>query len=233
MKAIINDIISSLESFKDPDRIAFAKKSYPTKSKVIGVTNPNTKIILKELKVQTKKLSGREKLELAKELVKTNIFECQHIAYEYIGKDKKALRELTEQDIDELDENLDNWVAVDSFSAYLLGYAWREGKVTTQKIKSYLDSSDFWRRRIPIVATVALNQKARGGAGDSKRTLEICELVVDDHTDMLNKALSWALRELAKREQEPVIEFIKKHEAQLHSRVLREVKNKLITGTKN
>ena len=116
---------------------------------------------------------------------------------------------------------------------YLLGYAWREGKVTTQKVISYLDSSDFWRRRIPIVATVSLNQKARGGVGDARRTLEICELVVEDHVDILNKALSWALRELAKRDREPVIEFIKKYEGQLHARVLREVKTKLITGTKN
>ena len=84
-----------------------------------------------------------------------------------------------------------------------------------------------------MVATVALNQKARGGLGDSKRTLEICKLVVDDHQEMIVKALSWALRELAKIDKEPVIEFVKENENRLHKKVLREVKNKLETGLKN
>ena len=96
-----------------------------------------------------------------------------------------------------------------------------------------MKSNDFWRRRIPIVATVSLNQKARGGTGDAQRTLEICELVVNDHEDMLNKALSWALRELAKIDREPVGKFIDKHKGELHPRVLREVKHKLAAGTKN
>ena len=233
MNKVIKDIIHSLEEMKDPERIKFAEKSYPTKMKVIGVIVPNEKLILKELKTQTKSFSGREKLELAKELVNADIFECQHIAFEYIGKDKKALKEITEADINDFYRNLDNWVSVDCFSAYLLGYAWREQIVTTEKVKSYFDSDDFWIRRIPIVATVSLNQKARGGTGDAKRTLEICQMAVDDHADMINKALSWSLRELAKIEKDPVIEFVQKNEDRLHPRVLREVKNKLEKGTKN
>jgi 3-methyladenine DNA glycosylase AlkD len=82
------------------------------------------------------------------------------------------------------------------------------------------------------VATVALNQKARGGTGDSKQTLEICALAVDDHQEMINKALSWALRELAKVERDPVIEFIEKYRERLNKKVLREVTHKIETGTK-
>lgn len=233
METIVKNIISSLEILKDEDRIVFAKKSYPTVMKVIGVTVPNEKEILKKLKTQTKSFSGREKLELSKELVNTNIFECQHIAYEFIGKDKKALDELTENDIDDLGKNLDNWVSVDCYSAYLVGYAWRENKISNSKIKAYLKSDDFWVRRIAIVATVSLNQKARGGTGDAKRTLQICSIAVNDHEDMINKALSWALRELAKIDKEPVKKFIEQHKDGLHPRVLREVNNKLKTGTKN
>ncbi len=233
MQVSINDIISALEDLKDPERLEFAKRSYPTAMKVIGVTVPNEKVVLKALKDQTKKHTVREKIELAKALVNTGIFECQHIAYEYLGKDKKALSELTPADIDDLDRNLDNWVSVDCFSAYLLGYAWRENIVDTEKVRSYLKAEDFWRRRVPVVATVALNQKARGGKGDAPRTLDICERVVNDHADMINKALSWAIRELAKIDKEPVVEFIEKHADSLHPRVLREVGNKLEKGTKN
>lgn len=233
MKTIVKNIISSLENLKDENRIIFAKKSYPTAMKVIGVTVPNEKEILKELKTQTKLFTGREKLELAKELVETNVFECQHIAYEFIGNDKNALNELTENDINDFGKNLDNWVSVDCYSAYLVGYAWRENKISDKKIHAYLKSDNFWIRRIPLVATVSLNQKARGGTGDTKRTLEVCLKAINDHNDMINKALSWALRELAKIHKEPVIKFIEEYKDSLHPRVLREVNNKIKTGTKN
>jgi 3-methyladenine DNA glycosylase AlkD len=83
------------------------------------------------------------------------------------------------------------------------------------------------------VCTVALNQKARGGTGDPERTLEVCGRVVDDRDDMVVKALSWALRELAKREPGQVEAFMARHGDALAPRVRREVRNKLETGLKN
>ncbi|MBN1406680.1 MAG: DNA alkylation repair protein [Calditrichaceae bacterium] len=62
--------------------------------------------------------------------------------------------------------------------------------------------------------------------------MEICELAVDDHHEMISKALSWALRDVSKRNKKTVEEFIKKHESRWSKRVLREVKHKLEKGTK-
>ncbi|HUS10646.1 MAG TPA: DNA alkylation repair protein, partial [Pyrinomonadaceae bacterium] len=61
-------------------------------------------------------------------------------------------------------------------------------------------SKNRWLRRTALVSTVPLNNKARGGRGDSERTLMICEMLLDDRDDMVIKALSWALRELSKRD---------------------------------
>ena len=82
------------------------------------------------------------------------------------------------------------------------------------------------------MCTVALNQKARGGSGDVDRTLRICGHVAADKDDIVAKALSWALRELAKREPDPVIEFIDQNEGILPKRVIREVRRKVATGLK-
>jgi 3-methyladenine DNA glycosylase AlkD len=54
-----------------------------------------------------------------------------------------------------------------------------------------------------------------------------------DRDDMVVKAMSWALRELAKREPEIAARFVRTHEDRLASRVRREVRNKLATGLKN
>lgn len=233
MKEFVRDIISSLQEYAVEERKEFAKKSYPTQTKVIGVVVPNLKIVLKEVKSQTKKWAPEDIIQLSKLLIDTEVFECQQLAYELIGKDKKVLNALKVEDIDDLGKNLDNWISVDYYAALIVGYAWRVGKMNIEKIKGYLLSDDKWIRRIAVVSTVALNQKARGGTGDAVQTLEICQLVVDDHDDMIVKALSWALRELAKIEEQPVAEFLNLNENRLHRRVIREVSHKLNYGTKN
>lgn len=226
-------IIQLLKAYADEKRIEMAKKSYPTKIKVLGVTVPNVKCVLKEVQTETKKSSVRDKIELAKKLVSSNVFEAQQLAYEYLDKNKKTLKEVTKEDLISLAQNLDNWVSVDCYAGLILGVVWREGIVTDNYVKTFLKSKDVFQRRVAIVATVALNQKARGGSGDAKRTLEICQLAVRDHEDMMTKAMSWALRELAKRDVEPVKQFIEDNKDALHKRVLREVNHKITKGTKN
>jgi len=49
---------------------------------------------------------------------------------------------------------------------------------------------------------------------------------------MVVKALSWALRELSKRDPTSVAAFLREHEMRLASRVRREVKTRLETGRK-
>jgi 3-methyladenine DNA glycosylase AlkD len=233
MKDLIIDIRKSLEEFADDKRIEFAKNSYPTEMQVIGVNVPNLKNVVKELSKLTKSFENQKKLELIKLLIDENVFELQQVAFEYLQTEKNLYKSLTEEFIESIEKNLDNWLSVDYFGAIVVGCAWRENLISTEKVKKYLKSNDFWIRRIAVVATVSLNQKARGGLGDSKRTLEICRLVVDDHNEMIVKALSWALRELSKIDKDSVIEFISENKNSLHKKVLREVNNKLETGLKN
>jgi 3-methyladenine DNA glycosylase AlkD len=58
-------------------------------------------------------------------------------------------------------------------------------------------------------------------------------MLIRDRDDMVVKALSWALRELSKRNPLPVSSFLEQYDEQLAPRVKREVTNKLKTGLKN
>ena len=69
--------------------------------------------------------------------------------------------------------------------------------------------------------------KTRGGHGDARRTLGICEMLADDHDDMVVKAMSWALRELGPWDPNAVERFLSSNEDRLAARVKREVRNKL------
>lgn len=229
---IIKRIETELDEKADPERLEWAKKNYATSMILKGVTVPNIRPIVKELNKEFKKASAQEVVEFAKQLTSTRILEAQQIAYEVLDKHKAACRSLTLEDLLELGEGIDNWISVDYFAGYLAGPAWREGQISNEVIEKWAVSEDKWWRRAAVVCTVALNQKARGGDGDPDRTLIICSLVTEDQEDMVAKSLSWALRELAKREVEPVEEFVNQNENVLPKRVIREVRRKIETGRK-
>lgn len=172
-------------------------------------------------------------VEVGRRLLAHAGFQYRFVAYELISQHKQALRSLRKKELLQLANGLDSWVSVDTFALYLAGPCWREGQVPDRLIETWARSKDRWWRRAALVCTVALNSKARGGSGDTKRTLKICDMLVSDRDDMVVKAQSWALRELCRRDRRAVQKFLAEHESTLASRVLREVRNKLTTGLKN
>lgn len=154
-------------------------------------------------------------------------------AYELIQHHREALHSLKAKSLEELGNGNDSWEKVDTFACYLAGPAWRERQVNDTLIRRWARSQDRWWRRAALVSTVPLNTKARGGSGDPERTLMVCAMLVTDRDDMVVKALSWALRELSKRDPESVRQFLREHDGVLAARVVREVSNKLRTGLKN
>ena len=170
-----------------------------------------------------------EVLELAQRLLD----EQRLVAYELVHYHSATLRSLGEQELELLGRGIASWDAVDTFACYLSGPAWREHQVSDGLIERWAHSPDRWWRRAALVSTVPLNLKARGGRGDTARTLLICRLLVTDRDDMVVKAISWSLRELSRRDQEAVRDFMAENEGRLTARVVREVQHKLATGLKH
>jgi 3-methyladenine DNA glycosylase AlkD len=158
---------------------------------------------------------------------------CRWAAYELVCHHRAALRSLGVKELHQFGRGMASWGEVDSFACYLAGPAWRERQVPDRLLHGWAVSKDRWWRRAALVSTVPLNNKARGGNGDIGRTLELCRLLVKDSDDMVVKAMSWALREAAKRDPAAVRRFLAGHESVLAARMLREVRNKLWTGLKN
>src|SRR5262249_4942305 len=119
------------------------------------------------------------------------------------------------------------------FCYYVSGPAWRSGRIKDAQIHKWARSKDKWWRRAALVSTVPLNVRAQGGKGGAKRTLGVWEMLVADGTDVVVKAMSWALRALAFREPRVVEQFLMKHDNELAALVKREVRNKIEKGVKN
>ncbi|HVQ36571.1 MAG TPA: DNA alkylation repair protein [Pyrinomonadaceae bacterium] len=206
------------------------------RARVGALTSPTTAGIRGVRREFSKRLTKSETqfvFDLALSLMKLPGFEFRFIAYELVQHHRGAFASLNTESLEKLGEGIDSWVAVDCFGCYLAGPAWREQQINDSVIRRWARAKDRWWRRAALVSTVALNNKARGGTGDPEATLMICRLLISDRDDMVVKALSWALRELSKRDPESVRKFLHEHEEKLAARVVREVENKLKTGLKN
>lgn len=174
-----------------------------------------------------------EIIEAALRLSQVPLRGHRFVAYELVQNHPAARSLLDARRLERLGRGMASWDAVDCFCVFLSGPAWRRGTVPDSVIHGWARSPDRWWRRAALVSTVPLNSRAHGGAGDARRTLRVCRILERDRDPMVTKALSWALRELSKRDPGAVRGFIAARSGALAALVLREVRNKLETGVKN
>lgn len=193
---------------------------------------PSFHFVRRKWSRQLKDKSATSVIALAKGLVSRGVWE-RILAYEILAHHQSARAGLRPKDFAALGRGMQSWGEVDCFARSVAGLAWREGRIPSHLVHSWARSANHWWRRAALVCTVPLNNRTRGGNGDPTRTLSICRLLVRDRDDMVVKALSWALRELSKRDQMAVKKFLERNGWHLAPRVIREVTNKLKTGLKN
>jgi 3-methyladenine DNA glycosylase AlkD len=212
----------------DPDSLASEMDSEI--SHLSPKNTPNIRSLRRIYSQKIKFASSEYVLRFARQLC----FKHGHrwIAYEIIAGHRATFISLGANELVELGQGIDSWWTVDSFARTLSGPAWLNGQIADSLIHQWARSPDLWWRRAALVSTVALNLRSKGGKGDVRRTLAVCSLLVEDHEDMVAKAVSWSLRELVVHDPEVVRNFLDQNEHVLAALVKREVRNKLNTGRK-
>lgn len=190
------------------------------------------RVIRREWSGRLKSFSGASVVALAKRLVRFGFWD-RIFSYELIACHEEAPQVITRGDVVSLARGMEGWGEVHAFLGYIAGRAWLNGKICDKTVHAWAVSRNRWWRRAALVSTVPLNRHRAGGSRSSARTLKVCRLLVDDRDEMVVKALSWALRELSKRDHAAVRSFLKQNDGVLAARVRREVTNKLRTSLKN
>jgi 3-methyladenine DNA glycosylase AlkD len=198
-----------------------------------GATVPGLRRIRREFSREVERADGRTVVRAAIRLAQVAGRGHRFVAYELVRHHDGAAGLIDARALARLGRGMDSWDAVDCFGIYLSGPAWQRRRVSDGAIHGWARSPDVWWRRAALVSTVPLNSRAHGGKGDVRRTLRVCRMLESDREPMVVKALSWALRELAKREPAAVRAFLGERRGRLAALVVREVRNKLETGLKN
>jgi 3-methyladenine DNA glycosylase AlkD len=229
----VAEAVRALRSDVSAARREYAAWYYPSRMRVWGSTGRASGLALRILRERLRGAEPAAVLRAARALAGLGAQEPTHLAIALLDRRRDALDVLTASDLRALGRGLDNWATVDGFCVCVAGQAWRRGRVGDAWIRRWARSRDRWLRRAALVSTVALNQRSRGAAGDTRRTLAVCRSLLADRDDMVVKGMSWALRELAKRDPAAVRAFLARHGDAVAPRVRREVGNKLRTGLKN
>jgi len=203
-----------------------------TRMEILGVAAPGLRAVVKQVSPELAGEPGSCVIALVKKIIAAGTLEGRQAAYEILSGHRGAMTGLTARTAVRLGRGMDNWGSVDCFGVLVAGPAWRLGRLEDEVLERWTGSPDRWWRRAALVATVALNMRSRGGTGDTKRTLRLCDLLAGDSDDMVVKGLSWALRALIRTDREAVEAFLEDKAGRLHARVKREVGNKLTRGTK-
>jgi 3-methyladenine DNA glycosylase AlkD len=231
--ALAREAHSRLEALARPAPDHPASGGYGSRLRRLGLRLPEVHAAARDLALACRAAPPRDVVGLAQRLVDGGTFEGGLVACDLLNRHRAGAAALGARDLTRLAGAFDNWGSVDTFCCLVSGPAWRRGQVSDALIARWARSKNRWWRRAALASTVPLNLKARGGDGDAPRTLRVCRLLVDDHDDLVAKAMSWALRVLAMREPAAVARFLARHRGGLAARVVREVSNKLATGRKN
>jgi 3-methyladenine DNA glycosylase AlkD len=211
-----------------PETVRLAREIH---SRLDVLTAPNTaavRAIRKEFSHRLATLIPERVVQLALHLLKENSDLLRFFSYEIVSRHKLAMESLSTDDLLSLGRGLNSWSSVDCFALYLSGPMWVRGGVSDKTITAWARSEDRWWRRTALVSTVVLSRY--GSRDDLIRVKRICTLLAADRDDMVVKALSWALRELAKKHPEDANCFLATHQRILAARVTREVFNSLGRG---
>jgi 3-methyladenine DNA glycosylase AlkD len=111
-------------------------------------------------------------------------------------------------------DRVNNWDLVDSSAPYLL--ADRVARSPRKLLDPLLGSEVVWDRRIAVLATFALIR-----VGRFEQTLRVCEALLTDTHDLIHKATGWMLREVGKRDEAALRDFLDRHAAAMPRTMLR------------
>lgn len=115
---------------------------------------------------------------------------------------------------------VNNWNLVDASAPQIVG-AHLLGR-DRSLLDELASSAVLWDRRIAVLATFTFIR-----AREFADTLRLCETLLDDAEDLMHKACGWMLREVGKRGESVLRDFLDAHAARMPRTMLRYSLEKL------
>ena len=207
---IIRELRSHYEDEKRevlPRFFKCGKGEYGEGDKFIGVSVPNIRKV-------SKTFAGSS-FDLIEALLENEWHECRMCALLILVQQFKHNPAEVVDFYLKHTHGINNWDLVDLSSPYILG-SYLIDKDDRSILYRLAESSNMWEQRIAVVATLMLIRN--GEFGD---TIKLATMFLDTEHNLMQKAVGWMLREVGKRDQSLLIEFLDRYASSMPRTMLR------------
>lgn len=205
-----NQILEALQFLSTPEKRDFlpyffktGKGQYAEGDQFIGVVVPDSRKLVKEY-------WQKGNLDDVQEILKSEFHEMRLVALLILvtkfekTKDEKEKKTLVDFYLKNT-KYINNWDLVDLSCYKLLGrYCFENQK--DEILKKLSNSENMWEKRIAIVATIYHIKK-----GSHDLTIELALNNLNHSHDLMHKANGWLLREMGKKDEKKLLNFLKTH----------------------
>jgi 3-methyladenine DNA glycosylase AlkD len=121
-----------------------------------------------------------------------------------------STKELSPSDYSYLDEHLNHfrgWGPTDDFCINVLQpLLWKYPEQTLALIRDWNRSENTWKRRASVVV---FTRKVGASGKFTRQALELCENLLRDKEDLVQKGVGWALKDSMRGAREQVQDYVK------------------------
>lgn len=194
------------------------KGEYAEGDVFLGITVPEQRKLIKQF--------GTLPLQDIETLLQNNIHEYRFCALLLLIERYQKGNDQTKQTIFDLylkysGSWINNWDLVDISASQIMGdFVFNFGGQAILEKLSH--SSNLWQRRISIISTLYFIRR-----GEFQFTLNICEQLLLDQHDLIHKSSGWMLREIGKRNELVLLNFLEQHSQIMPRTMLRYAIEKL------
>jgi 3-methyladenine DNA glycosylase AlkD len=136
--------------------------------------------------------------------------------YQFQKADKKRQKEIFEFYLKNLSA-VNNWDLVDTTTPQIVGkYLSQNPQISRNFLYDFSESKNLWKRRIAIIATFAFIR-----VGEFDDAIKISKKLLNDPHDLIHKSVGWMLREIGKKDEKTLSQFLDQYVLKMPRTMLR------------
>lgn len=218
MHPIIQQIRQDLTANADQHTKETANHYFKEEIKVYGVKTAVVGKIAKKYWQQAKTLPKQEIFQLCEELYKSGYMEEAFIVSNWMPEYIKHL-EAADLEVFKhwINTYVSNWAECDGFCNHTIGDLIDKYPEVVPEIKSWAKSQNRWMKRAAAVSFIV---PAKHGEY-LKDALEICDVLLLDGDDMVQKGYGWLLKEESRLHTKEVYNYVVAHRKDMPRTALR------------
>lgn len=214
-----DNLIAELKTFAKPEKAAHmavffktGRGQYAEGDVFWGLTAPEIKEIVKKYYQKITFLQIQRLLDAQIHEQRSAGLQC--LVSKFAKADKPTRDEIVKFYLQNT-KAINNWDLVDTTAPHILG-AWGYENNNTERNWQLAHSGILWEERIAVVSTLYFIRR-----NIFEPTIELAEYFLDHKHDLMHKAVGWMLREVGKRNEKVLTDFLDKYAKQMPRTMLR------------